>query len=133
MLSLRSLSFCMFGVSAPRAGPIYQDFNFRSGWTDSTVTNQNMTSQSYTTSNPSTGGDGTFYRQETHVMNQAVSGVFANGRWLSLNSAANYNPGIQGALASLDFSYDLLGITIVGQGVVYGLAIVRTDLPTFRT
>jgi hypothetical protein len=126
MLVLRSLSITLVAAAALNANTVFFDGTFSTGWSDTTVTNQNMTSQTYTTSNPATGGNGTFYREESHTMTRNVSSLFAAGRWLSLNTNALYDPSSQGAINSLDYSFDLRVITHPGgAGVGYALGLTQ--------
>ena len=126
MIRFRIAALCMLSTAALNANTVFFDQTFTSGWIDSVVTNQNMTSYTYVASNPTTGGTGGAgdpYRQETHTMNQNVANTFAILRDFNYNPANTYTPKTQGAIQSLDYTFDLLLIvTPGGAGVGYGLA-----------
>jgi hypothetical protein len=61
-------------------------------------------------------------------MTQNISGMFAAGRWLNLNANAIYNPSSEGAINTLDYSFDLLVITHPGgAGVGYALGLTQNN------
>ena len=131
MKTVLASALLFLGVSAQSQASVivFSDGNFNTGWSNITVTDQNTTgTTTYVTSNPSTGGNSNFFRQETHTSVQ-VSGAptLAALHFGNFNSAANYNPSIEGAITSLSFGYDLLYIAdtipgfrqvIVGYGLI---------------
>jgi hypothetical protein len=130
---MRISSLCLFlaaGLPSLFANVIvFSDGDFQTGWSSTTITDQNTTgTTTYVTTNPATGGNPNFFRQETHTSVQASGApTLAALHFGNLNSAANYNPSVQGAITSLSFRYDLLHIddtvpgfrqVIVGYGLL---------------
>lgn len=125
---MRIASSCLFliaGIPSLFANVIvFSDGDFQSGWSSTTITDQNTTgTTTYVTTNPSTGGNPNFFRQETHTAVQASGApTLAALHFGNLNSAAQYNPSVQGAITSVSFSYDLLYIADTIPGVLQIIA-----------
>ncbi len=130
---MRIASTCLFlvaGIPSLLANVIvFSDGNFNTGWSSTTITDQNTTgTTTYVTTNPSTGGAPNFFRQETHTaVRDSGAPSLAALHFGNFNSAANYNPSAAGAITSLSFSYDLLHIadTIPGlQQIIVGYGLL---------
>jgi len=122
-MALRKFLLVAIAAGTLPAAVIFSDGDFTTGWTDTMVVNQNLASFTYLPSNPVSGGNTGAFRQENHTMVQNSSASLAAGVWMVLYSAATYNPSAQGAIMTVDFSYDLL--RIAGGNTGYGLGIVQ--------
>lgn len=131
MKTVIAAALLLAGVSATsRANVIvFSDGNFNTGWSDIAVSINNTTSHTFITSNPSSGGAPGFYRQEIHTATRDTNAPSLAGlQWFAANSAANYNPSVEGAITSINVSYDLINLNLPVPGftnvnVGYGVGV----------
>lgn len=87
----------------------FSDGNFTTGWSDPFLQVLDSADFGISTSNPATGGNPNFFRQEDHSGTRDGSAISLAGfNMLALNSAAIYDPSSQGAILSLDYAYDVI-------------------------
>ena len=104
-----ALCCALAAVPAACATVNFSDGNFTSGWSDPHLVVVDSSNFSIVTSNPVTGGNPNFYRQEDHSGTRNGSAIdLAGFNMLALNSAATYDPSSQGAILSIDYAYDVI-------------------------
>lgn len=119
--SITSLAMMIF---VARSTATFTDGTFTSGWTDTKMVDTTFGSgATYNAQNLSTGGNPFQHREVTHV--------FGNGTILvgHFKSSFTWNPGSQGSITSLDYSYDLIHkLPPAFQAVGYALLIEQSGV-----